>query len=127
MRECVLDSSVLLAILKGEPLDPSVYELIAGGIMSAVNLVEVYSRISDLGLTLTPKTDALLALLDRIEPFTEQQARVAGKLRAATRHAGLSLGDGACLALALELGAEVYSADRAWAGLHVGCPIHLVR
>jgi ribonuclease VapC len=54
----------------------------------------------------------LLNLLARVEPFTESQAWMAADLRLATKHAGLSLGDRACLALALEIGAEVYTADR---------------
>jgi PIN domain nuclease of toxin-antitoxin system len=127
VNEHVLDSSVLLAIIKGERLNRSVYDLVEGAVMSAANLAEVYSRVSDLGLALSPNTDALVALLGRIEPLTEGQARATGSLRAQTRHAGLSLGDRACLALALELGAEVYTADRAWAGINLGCPIHLVR
>ncbi len=27
----------------------------------------------------------------------------------------------------LQLGAEIYTADRAWSGLDVGCDIHLIR
>jgi len=127
VSEWVLDSSVLLAIIRGERLKPEVYDLVEGGVMSAANVAEVYSRISDLHLDLSPKTDALIHLLDRIEPVTEQQARVIGSLRPQTKHAGLSLGDRACLALALQVGAEVYTADTAWSNVKVGCAIHLVR
>jgi len=95
--------------------------------MSAVNLAEVYSKISELDAAQWPRTEALLALLDRVEPMTQQQARACGELRAKTRHAGLSLGDRACLALAIELGAEVYTADRAWKQINIGVPIHLIR
>ena len=63
----------------------------------------------------------------RIEPFTASQARLAADLRPTTSHAGLSLGDRACLALAIELGAEVYTADRQWAKVQVACKIHLIR
>jgi PIN domain nuclease of toxin-antitoxin system len=62
-----------------------------------------------------------------VEPFTFAQARVAGELTAKTKSAGLSLGDRACLALALELGAEVYTTDRAWARVDVGCKVNLLR
>jgi PIN domain nuclease of toxin-antitoxin system len=40
---------------------------------------------------------------------------------------GLSLGDRACLALALELNAPVYTADRAWKNLNLGIRIHVIR
>jgi|SRR6185437_5504693 len=127
MSSIVLDSSVPLAILLGEVTNRSTYGLIDGAVMSAVNLAEVYSKVSELHATEWPRLDALLSLLDRVEPMTQQQARACGELRARTRHAGLSLGDRACLALAIELGAEVYTADRAWQQAHVGVPIHLIR
>ncbi len=127
MTSPVLDSSVPLAILLAEGIDSSMYKLMDGGVMSAVNLAEVYSKLSELTATEWPRTNTLLTLLDRIEPMTQGQARVCGELRVSTRHAGLSLGDRACLALALELGAEVYTSDRAWKQVKVGVPIHLIR
>jgi PIN domain nuclease of toxin-antitoxin system len=127
MSSTVLDSSIPLAILLGEAAGFSTYALMDGAVMSAVNLAEVYSKIRELGAIEWPRTEALLALLDRVEPMTQQQARACGELRISTRHAGLSLGDRACLALAIELGAEVYTADRAWKKVNIGVPIHLIR
>ena len=127
MTSVVLDSSIPLAILLGEVSGHSTYALMDGAVMSAVNLAEVYTKISELDATEWPRTEALLALLDRVEPMTQQQARACGELRMRTRHAGLSLGDRACLALAIELGSEVYTADRAWKQINIGVPIHLIR
>jgi ribonuclease VapC len=127
VSEAVLDSSVILAILKNEAFDAVVYDVVDGGVMSAVNLVEVYSKLSDLKLAVTPRVDALIGTLSRIELFTESQARIAADLRPITRHAGLSLGDRACLALAVEIGAEVYTAEREWARVDPGCKVHLIR
>ena len=59
--------------------------------------------------------------------FTLSQAQIAGDLVVQTRHLGLSLGDRACLALALELGVPVYTADKAWKNLKLGIPIHVIR
>ncbi|MGD0888133.1 MAG: type II toxin-antitoxin system VapC family toxin [Acidobacteriaceae bacterium] len=127
MSKSVLDSSVLLAILKNEQLDDEIQEAIEGAAMSAVNFTEVWTKIYDLGLTEDPRIGSLFSLLSRIEPFTESQARLAADLRTATRHAGLSLGDRACLALALTIRGEVYTADRQWQNVNVGCDIHLIR
>jgi PIN domain nuclease of toxin-antitoxin system len=44
-----------------------------------------------------------------------------------TRGLGLSLADRACLALAIERGAAVLTADRTWAELDLGIEIRLVR
>ncbi len=127
MREVVLDASVLLAILKDEPFDQAVLDVLEGAVMSTVNIAEVISALFDHGLHNSPRVDALFGLLSRTVPFSETQAYSSGRLRTITRAYGMSLGDRACLALALELDAEVYTADRAWASLAVGVPIHLIR
>ena len=61
-----------------------------------------------------------------IVAFDRTQALTTGKLRARTRHLGLSLGDRACLALAIELNATVITADRLWTqvaplGIRIDC------
>ncbi len=127
MPQVVLDASVLLALLKSERFDNATWQVVEGAVISAVNYAEVLSKLADLGLTQLPATESLLALLDRIEPFTASQARIVSALRASTRGQGLSLGDRACLALGLELHADVYTADQVWAKLEVGCVIHLIR
>ena len=61
--------------------------------------------------------------------FNRPQAVAAGRLREPTRSAGLSLGDRACLALALERGLQVYTADRRMASFdgRMGIDIRLIR
>lgn len=127
MVDRILDSSVLLAIFNKERFrnDPST--ILDGAVMSTVNLAEVLTKLQEFGVADDPSVSALVNLLSRVEPFTQSQAQSASGLRPLTRNAGLSLGDRACLALALELNAEVYTADRAWAGVNVGCTIHLIR
>jgi ribonuclease VapC len=65
--------------------------------------------------------------VDRVLPFNVEHARIAGNLISATRSLGLSLGDRACLALAIELKAPVYTADRSWTHLKLGIRIHVIR
>ncbi len=126
MTESVIDASTLLAVILTEPIvGPS--DLLDRAVMSAVNLTEVRTKLIDLGrLDLQELSEDLIRLV-RIVSFTEQQAIVAASLRDATRHAGLSLGDRACLALAITLDADVYTADRSWLALKVGCKVHLIR
>jgi ribonuclease VapC len=62
-----------------------------------------------------------------VEPFHYERAIAAGALVAKTRHRGLSLGDRACLALAVELRLPVVTADRAWRDLDIGVDIRFFR
>jgi PIN domain nuclease of toxin-antitoxin system len=62
-----------------------------------------------------------------VEPFTSEQARIAGDLITKTEKHGLSLGDRSCLALAITLKAPVYTTEQAWRNLKVGVPIHVIR
>jgi ribonuclease VapC len=63
----------------------------------------------------------------RTVDFTVDDATVPGRLWQATRDAGLSLADRACLALASRLGVPAVTADRAWSALDVGVEVIVVR
>lgn len=126
MDESVFDASTLLAIILREA-STDLDELVDRAVISAVNLTEVRTKLIDLA---SPELDAIsqdLLRLVRVADFTEQQAMIAAALRPATRHLGLSLGDRACLALALSLNTDCYTADRSWLQVNVGCTIHLIR
>ena len=94
--------------------------------MSTVNLAEVYTKFALLGGS-TPSLERLVASLVDVHAFTLKQASVTGVLRTPSRHAGLSLGDRACLALAIELDVPAYTVDRNWTRVDVGCPIYCLR
>ena len=74
-----------------------------------------------------PLREDLEALGLQIVPFTTQEAEMAAHLREGTRHLGLSLGDRACLATAISLGARPVTADQRWRLLDVGTPVQVVR
>ena len=59
--------------------------------------------------------------------FDRTAAYRAGLLRVATRQAGLSFGDRACLALAAERGVPALTADRRWSELALDIDVRLVR
>jgi ribonuclease VapC len=60
-------------------------------------------------------------------PFDEDAAWYVARLRPLTRHLGLSLGDRACLGLALQLHRTAVTADRSWASLNLDIAIKLIR
>jgi ribonuclease VapC len=123
----VLDTSALLAALWGEAGSDRVDRVVGTARVSAVNLSELAAKLVDRGAS----DDEVGAVLDdlgvTVVPMEARQARAAGLLRRATRAAGLSLGDRACLALALAEGVPAMTADRVWADLDIGVKIEVIR
>ena len=114
MSEVVMDASALLALLNDEPGAAKVVEVLAGARMSSVNLAEVVSHFVHAGMPAS-EVDAMLRPLPvDIVPADEALAHIAGRLRAVTATAGLSLGDRFCLALAKRDGLPAVTADRQW-------------
>ena len=124
----VLDASALLALLFNEAGADIVAARLATSVIGAVNLSEVAAKLADHGMP-----EAAIALTFGefdlgVRPFDVDQARVAGALRGHTRALGLSLGDRACLALAHQLQAVAFTADRDWAKLGIdGVRVQLIR
>ena len=123
----VFDSSALLAISFDEAGTQHAVRGLKDGMMSAVNVAEVISRYVDQGASKEEARASLQAFGLEIRPFDETQAITAGLLRTATQKLGLSLGDRACLALAVQEGATVFTADRTWAALDLEIEVELIR
>ena len=126
MSSFVLDSSAILALIKNEPGSGLVVSTLPRAVVSAVNIAEVVSKLMDLQSSTAPLDELLAEAKVQIVPFTEAQARLCGELRASTKSRGLSLGDRACLALAIERGATAVTADAAWVGA-TPAPVLLIR
>ena len=127
MSSCVLDSSAIIALLDEERGADVVWSVLHRSAVSTVNLAEVYTKLNERGQDGRTAVALIVASLDQVEPYTHEQAVVTGVLRERTSKAGLSLGDRACLALALSLNAEVYTSDQAWRRVKVGCTINFIR
>lgn len=127
MSDYVLDASAVLAVINEEPGSNRVEPHLRTAPISAVNLAEVVTKLQERGFDDAAIDEALHLLALDVRPFEPDVAIVAGKLRGATRHAGLSLGDRACLAFAQDLGATALTTDRAWDGLDIGVAIELAR
>lgn len=126
-RAAILDASALLAVLGDEPGGEVVVPLLDGAVISTVNWAEVLGRYADLGLDIAGREAEIESLGVSLSPFTSRQAEVAAGLLPLTRKAGLSLGDRACLALALDLGGQPVTAARAWGGIDLGLAVTLIR
>jgi PIN domain nuclease of toxin-antitoxin system len=126
-KHYVLDASALLAIMLGESGADAVHAVLDRAKIGAVNLSEVVAKLQERGVP-DDAIDQSLADLDlTVVPFDQDQAMLAGKLRLVTRHAGLSLGDRACLAVATSLGAVAITTDQAWTKLRIKVEIKFAR
>ena len=126
-KAAVLDASALLAALGEEPGGETVVPLLDGAVISTVNWSEALARYVDVGLDTAGREAEIESLGVSPEPFTSRHAEIAAGLLRLTRKAGLSLGDRACLALALDLGGRAVTADRAWGRIDVGLEVTLIR
>ena len=123
----VLDSSAVIAALYQEAGSEEVKPHLADGIMSTVNATEVLSYITDAGASIKQAIE----ILDNIDiftiPYSREHANLAADLKSRTKKYGLSLGDRACFALAMEKNLHILTADRTWAQLDLGIKIKLIR
>ena len=95
--------------------------------MSTVNLAEAQTKLVKCGLPPQDAWESVLSFCHEVIAFDAEQARLTGELVSATAPLGLSLGDRACLALAILLRLPVYTSDRMWKKLQLGAEIRLLR
>jgi ribonuclease VapC len=123
----VLDASALLAFLFREPGHERVASVIGDCCISTVNLSEVVGRFARDGHDAREVARRVIASGIELVPFMENHACLAAALLPRTLAHGLSLGDRACLALAIDRGTKAMTADRAWDSVDVPVPIVQIR
>lgn len=126
-KRIVLDASALIAWLHKEPGADLVLNYLESHscAISAVNFAEVITKASRLSQENGRKIAVAISHTDiQVIPFSREQAEHTGLLEPVTRTKGLSLGDRACLSLAMELQAVVLTGDKAWKELEL--PIEVV-
>lgn len=123
----VLDASALLALLHNEPGATHVESVLYGALISTVNWSEVIQKARARGA----KTDGLSSEISAagvvFQPFSLTQAEIAGALWTTTRDIGLSLGDRACLALAIDQALPALTGDREWTRLSLPVEVQQIR
>ena len=126
MNKYVLDSSAVLAVINLERGQEAVEAKFFESSISSVNVAEILTKLSEKNVDLLGALDYFLKSGITVIDYTSEQARITASLRPLTKHLGLSLGDRACLALAIQKSATAITADRTWTQLDV-CPIESIR
>jgi len=122
-----LDASALLALLFREDGHEEVATVFGESCMSTVNLAEVLGRFArdghDTSLALRRIASSPVELVD----FGPEDAELAAGLLPQTQPRGLSLGDRACLALAMRRSIPAMTADRAWLDVPIDHKIRCIK
>jgi ribonuclease VapC len=127
MTKYVLDASCLLALINEEAGRDIVQKALPGSIMSAVNVSEVVTVLTRLGIPHEKIHSTIKSLVHAVAPFDEEQAYIAGGLYIETQAKGLSFGDRACLSLGKVKNMAVLTADRPWSQVNCGVEVHVIR
>ena len=127
MSKAILDTSAVVAVIRGERGAERVRNIIEGAKISTLNLAEVVAFLTVRAISVTSIEHALREFPLSIEGFDWARAIAAGLLVRKTRHLGLSLADRACVALGIELALPVFTADRAWSKLDLPVEIQVIR
>jgi ribonuclease VapC len=125
VSEAVLDASAVIALIMAEPGAEAVEAVIAASSMTTVNLSEAVGYFARNGASEAEIREWIGALELEIVPLDVELAYSTGFLLPATRPAGLSLGDRACLALARRLGVRALTTDRAWADIAAAVQVEI--
>ena len=127
MSAIVFDSSVVIAILMQERGFESAEGLLSEALISTVNLAEVATYLARNSVPKETIQEVLASFPIQVIPFEETLAIQTGCLYPSCKHLGLSLGDRACLALAISRKLPVLTADQVWSKLDLGIPIQVLR
>lgn len=126
MSKWVLDSSAVLAVVRQEAGHEKVVARFPDASISSVNVAEVFSKFTEWNANFEQDIADFNDLGLEVIDFDLAQARQAAELRPLTKHLGLSLGDRACIALAMRQKATAVTADQIWSKV-AACPVEVIR
>lgn len=123
----VLDASALIAVMNSEPGADVVRAALGKAIISAVNYSEVLKKTIERCQTIGPVVAFLHGFSVEIVPFDESLATTSAELYPHTKPHGMSFADRACLALGVQRGFAVLTAERKMRLLTLPIKVKLIR
>ena len=127
MTRMVFDTSVITAILKKEPGADIGERYIDHACLSVVNYAEITAVLARQGSNDTTIRRAVAPFVKCVVPMEPEMAFLAGTLESHIKPYGLSLGDRACLTLAIIKKSPVLTGDTIWAELDLPVEVTLIR
>jgi PIN domain nuclease of toxin-antitoxin system len=128
MTKIVFDSSAIIALFAKEKGFELIKTYLKDAIISSVNAAEVYKYCIEIQNLTSDEAENLFKLLGiKIINFSNEQALITAKLVSKTKNFGLSLGDRACIALAMVEKSSVITCDSIWQKVNVGVEFIMAR
>lgn len=123
----VLDSSVLIAVMKAEPGSERLLQYFDGSLMGAINYSEVLQKFAQLGGSVETASAIMAGFDFHVVPFDQDLAAETAALWPLTSSKGLSLADRSCVALARAMNGVAVTADIGWKNLDIhDVEIHVI-
>ena len=114
-NKIVFDSSALIMLFAKEKGYEVIKQHMKNAIISSVNIAEVYKYCIEVQNLSEEDCKNLIKLSGiKIIEFCEEQALITAKIIKKTKQYGLSLGDRACIALAMLKNYPVLTCDKIW-------------
>lgn len=127
MNKVVLDASALLAVMFNERGAEVVAPVLFGATISAVNYSEVFKKAIEKRGTIQETLSFLTRQAIRIVSFDQERAIAAAAILPQSAEHGLSFADRACVALGLELGYRVFTAEERMSKTTLAIDVRLIR
>lgn len=128
MDKIVFDASAIIALFAKEQGYQLIKQHMKNGIISSVNIAEVYKYCIETQNLSEEEAKLLVQLSDiKIIDFCPKQALISAKICNKTKAYGISLGDRACIALAILKNLPIITCDKIWKKLDLEIEFILAR
>ena len=127
MSRLVLDASAVTAVLRGERGHEKVVPHLRGGLISSVNLAEVYCTARMYGSSPDKDEITIRTMQLTVVPFDDQQAKIVASIYKATLGSTVGIADRVCMSLGILHGLPVLTGDHEWLEHEVPLEVRVFR